>query len=122
MLKDDPKVFLNAIAQAIFDKKGINILALDVRGVSNLTDFVIIAEGNVDKHVNAIGSAVIDQMKKMGYPPLYVEGQQTGDWVVIDFLHIMVHIFMPGWRDKYRLEELWRDGQIVDLSIEVGSV
>src|SRR5688572_21562037 len=61
---------LNRIAQAIFDKKGMNILGLDVRGVSTLTDYVIIAEGNVDRHVVAIASAVIDVLKKEGYAPV----------------------------------------------------
>jgi ribosome-associated protein len=97
---------LNRIAQVIFDKKGMNILALDVRGVSSLTDFVIIAEGNVDRHVSAIADAVIVALKEEGYQPIHTEGLQSGDWVVIDFLDIMVHLFMPGLRDKYRLEDL----------------
>lgn len=115
----EPTFYLNAIAQAIYDKKGLNILSLDVRGISTLTDYVIIAEGNVDKHVSAIAQMVIERMKKLGHPPVFVEGTKTGDWVVIDFLHIMVHIFMPGLREKYRLEELWREGKIVDLEISV---
>lgn len=118
---DDPLFYLNAIAQAIFDKKGMNILGLDVRGVSDLTDYVVIAEGTVDKHVIAIAAAVIDQLKRYGHSPVYVEGLKSGDWVVIDYLHIMVHLFMPGLRDKYRLEELWRKGHLVDLQIDVTS-
>lgn len=110
---------VNAIAQTIYDKKGMNILALDVRGISSLTDFVIIAEGSVDKHVLAISHAIIDRLKEMGHRPLHVEGMPMGDWVVIDFFEIMVHLFMPGLRDKYQLEELWRQGKIIDLNIEV---
>ena len=109
---------LNRIAQAIFDKKGMNILGLDVRGVSSMTDFVIIAEGNVDRHVVAIAQAVLDVLKQEGQQPIHVEGLQTGDWVVIDFLDIMVHLFMPGLREKYRLEDLWKDGQLLDLTID----
>ncbi len=109
---------LNRIAQAIFDKKGMNILGLDVRGVSSMTDFVIIAEGNVDRHVVAIAQAVLDVLKQEGQRPIHVEGLQTGDWVVIDFLDIMVHLFMPGLREKYRLEDLWKDGQLLDLTID----
>jgi len=112
---------LNRIAQAIFDKKGMNILGLDVRGVSSLTDYVIIAEGNVDKHVVALAQAVIGVLKQEGCSPIHVEGLQVGDWVVIDFLDIMVHLFMPGLREKYRLEDLWRDGQLVDLTINTSS-
>ena len=109
---------LNRIAQAIFDKKGMNILGLDVRGVSSMTDFVIIAEGNVDRHVVAIAQAVLDVLKQEGQQPIHVEGLQTGDWVVIDFLDIMVHLIMPGLREKYRLEDLWKDGQLLDLTID----
>ncbi|MBS0620025.1 MAG: ribosome silencing factor [Verrucomicrobia bacterium] len=118
MKQDDPLKLLNAIAQAIYDKKGFNILALDVRGVSNLTDFVIIAEGNVDRHVSAIAKAVEDAMRELGSRTLYSEGIKDGDWVVLDYMQIMVHLFMPGLRDKYQLEQLWREGQVVDLQID----
>ena len=113
---------LNRIAQTIFDKKGMNILGLDVRGVSTLTDYVIIAEGNVDRHVLAIADAIFDALKEDGYRPIHMEGHQSGDWVVIDFLNIMVHLFMPGLREKYRLEDLWKDGQILDFNININSL
>lgn len=115
----DPLDALNLIAQTVFDKKGTNILALDVRGVSSLTDFVLIAEGSVDKHVIAIAHAIIDRLGKAGYEPINVEGMEIGDWVVIDYFDIMVHLFMPGLRDKYQLEELWRQGKIINLKIKI---
>ena len=113
---------LNTIAQVIFDKKGSNILALDLRGISSITDFVVIAEGNVDRHVIAIASAVEQALDEQGVKPVHVEGMQIGDWVVLDYLHIMVHLFMPGMRDKYQLEKLWREGEIIDLHIETDKV
>ena len=113
----DSLQLLNLIGQIIFDKKGFNILSLDVREVSTLTDYFIIAEGNVDKHVRAIASAIIETLKAEGNAPLHVEGLADGDWVVIDYLEVVIHLFMPGMRDKYRLEELWREGKIVDLKI-----
>lgn len=121
MANTDPIFFLNVIAQAVFDKKGSNILALDVRTISSLTDYVLIAEGNVDKHVISIAEAVIRKMEELGQPPLFVEGLKTGDWIVIDYLHIMIHLFMPGLRDKYQLEQLWREGDIIDLHIDVST-
>jgi len=120
-MKLDPLAVLNIIAQAIFDKKGINILALDVRGISALNDYVIIAEGNVDKHVTAIAHEIIDILSRQDMLPAYVEGLKTGDWIVIDYLQIAVHLFMPGMRDKYQLEQLWKEGAIIDLSIDVSS-
>lgn len=116
-MKHDLKKVLNLVAQTIYDKKGVNILALDVRGISTLTDYVIIAEGNVDKHVIAIGNAILEALHEVGFECVQKEGMVTGDWVVLDFLNIMVHLFMPGLRDKYRLEDLWKDSQILDLQI-----
>ena len=119
MSEKDPLFYLNAISQTIFDKKGSNILALDIREISSLTDFVIIAEGNIEKHVVAIAQAVIERLQQLGKPPIFIEGIKTGDWIVIDDLHIMVHLFIPGLRDKYQLEQLWREGHIIDLHIDV---
>ncbi len=113
--------YLHQIAQIIFDKKGSNILALDIRGISSLADFVIIAEGNVDKHVSAIASTIVDELKKIGLKPSYIEGLQNGDWAVIDYLDTMVHIFEPGLRERYRLEDLWNKGSIIDLKINIES-
>src|SRR5581483_2207469 len=118
-MKNDSLSILNTIAQTIYDKKGMNILALDVHRFSSLTDYAIIAEGTVDRHVIAIAKAVIDSLQKMGESPLYVEGIKVGDWIVLDYVKIMVHIFMPGLREKYHLEELWQKGDIVDLTINV---
>lgn len=116
-MKKDPLKTLNLIAQTIYDKKGINTLALDVRGVSFMTDFVIIAEGNVDRHVSAIGKAIIEALEKSGETVLYTEGVKEGEWGVIDLFDIMIHIFKPGLRDKYQLEQLWKEGKIIDLTI-----
>lgn len=118
MSRDDVFV-LNTIAQAIFDKKGSNILALDVRKCSSLTDYVIIAEGSAQKHVIAIAHSVEKALREIGLTPSHEEGGAIGDWVVLDYFHVMVHLFLPGIRHKYELEDLWRDSEIVDLSIDV---
>ena len=110
---------LNLIAQTLYDKKGFNILALDVHEVSTLTNYFIIAEGNVDQHVVALAKTVIEVLKKEGEIPIHVEGLDSGDWVVIDYLDVVIHLFMPGVRQKYQLEELWHDGKVFDLEINV---
>lgn len=110
---------LNSIAQAIYDKKGFNILSLDVRHVSSMADFVIIAEGNIDRHLKAISHSVKDALKEMGEDPLFVEGEQSGDWIVIDYGEIVIHLLLPEFREKYALEELWRKASIVDLKINL---
>ena len=118
-MKRDPAQHLNFIAQLLFDKKGFNILVLDVQDISTLTDYFVIAEGNVDKHVIALAKEVVAQLKEEGETPLNVEGLDQGEWVVIDYLEIVIHLFKPGLRDKYRLEELWREEKIVDLQIAI---
>jgi ribosome-associated protein len=114
-MKIEPERILNTIGQTLLDKKGFNILALDVKGISTLTDYFLIAEGNVDKHVIALAKEVVKRLKEEGESPAHIEGIDQGDWVVIDYLEIVVHLFKPGLREKYRLEELWREGKIVDL-------
>ena len=110
---------LNTASQVIFDKKGFNILALDVRGISTMTDFFLIAEGTVDRHVKAIGQAVEGKLSECNREPLHVEGGKTGDWLVIDYGEIVIHLFVSGLREKYALESLWHEGKIIDLAIDV---
>ena len=109
---------LNRIAQVIYDKKGFNILVIDVRDICTLTDFFIIAEGTVDRHVKALSHAIIDEFANKGQEPLHIEGQREGDWIVLDYGEFIVHLFTPELREKYMLEKLWVKGQIVDVKID----
>lgn len=111
---------LSQMAQAIYDKKGANILAIDVRGVSSLTDYFLIAEGNVERHVAALAKAVVSQQEECGFAPYHLEGMKHADWVVLDYGSIVVHFFIPEQREKYALETLWRLGKIVQLKIDIG--
>jgi len=115
------KDFLNLVAQTIYDKNGCNILALDVRGVSTMTDYFLIAEGNVARHVAAIADAVVEAAEKAGAAPLFVEGKEAGDWVALDFGELVVHLFTGELRQHYRLEELWHNGEVVDLHLNVSA-
>lgn len=118
-MKETSLETLNAIAQVIYDKKGFNILALDVKGLSSITDYILIAEGNVDRHVTSIAKAIIDEMDERKEAPVHAEGVRTGDWAVLDYIDIMVHLFMPGLRERYALERLWGESKIIDLNIDV---
>ncbi len=115
-----PKL-LDVIAQAIFDKKGVNILALDVSDISSMTDYFVIAEGNVDRHLKALCSSITDAMKQRGEVPLHVEGLRDSDWVIVDFGGIVIHLFTPEMREKYAIEQLWKEGKIVDLKIIINN-
>lgn len=113
---------LNLIAQTIYDKKGMNILGLDIQKVSILTDYVLIAEGYVREHVRALGQAILEALKEAGIQCHYQEGMQDGDWIVLDFLDFMVHLFTPNFRSRYCLEELWKNSEILKLDIRINSL
>ncbi|MDP1608202.1 MAG: ribosome silencing factor [Chlamydiales bacterium] len=115
----NPLDLLACTAQLIYDKKGINILALDVKGLSSITDYLLIAEGHVDRHVIALARSITEELKKLGLSPLHVEGLQMGDWVVVDYGEMMIHLFMPGYREKFSLEKLWKESKLVDLNLSL---
>lgn len=121
-MDQDTQQTLEIIAQTIYDKKGFNILALDVRKVCTFTDYFIIAEGNIDRHVRGIAKEMTTVLKKQGIRPLVVEGADAADWMVVDYGEIMVHLFTPQMRQKYQLERIWDEGKVVDLAIEVSEV
>lgn len=116
-MEKDTLFYLNLIAQSIYDKKGFNIFALDVRGLSSISDYLIIAEGSVGRHVTALAKQIEKDMLEQGQKPLFEEGVKDGDWAVIDFGEVIVHLFTPELRHKYQLEQLWKKGKIVELSI-----
>lgn len=109
---------LRLVAQALYEKKGSDILCVDVKSVSGISDFVIIATGNVDKHVKSLAREVEDQLRQRGEKLTYSEGFEDGRWIVLDFIGLIVHILLPDTREFYDLEALWRGGKIVDLKIE----
>ncbi|MCP5510067.1 MAG: ribosome silencing factor [Chlamydiales bacterium] len=121
-MKKDPLSTLNLVAQTLFDKKGFNIIALDVKGISSITDYILVAEGNVDRHVVALSKSIQQALLEIGEKPIFVEGEQNGDWVVLDYMQLIVHIFMPGLRDKYQLEKLFPQAEIIDLDIVVNNL
>jgi len=117
----DSKELINIISQIIYDKKGFNILAIDIREISTITDYLIIAEGSVERHIKAIANEIVVELKKLKETPLHVEGLEVSDWVIIDYLNIMVHLFKPDMRNLYALEQLFSKGKIIDLNIKVES-
>lgn len=116
--QDDQDV-LNRSAQAIFDKKGFNILCLDVRNCSTLTDYLLITEGSSDRHVKALCSSVVEALKVIGLVPYSVQGEKEGGWIVLDYGNFMIHFFQTEIREKYTLEEHWNKGSVVDLTIKI---
>lgn len=97
----------NQIVQVLDDLKALNILALDVRDITSISDYMIIASGTSDRHVRSIASKVTEELKKSGHKPLGIEGENEGEWVLVDFGDVIVHLMLPQAREFYKLESLW---------------
>ena len=118
MKKTSVMDYVKIAAQIIYDKKGMNILALDVRNLSSITDYLLIADGNVEKHVIAMAKELLDVLQEAGVTPLHVEGLETGDWIVLDFPAFMIHLLIPSFREKYQLERIWPESKLIDLTLK----
>lgn len=105
------------IVKAIHNKKGFNILVLDVHDVSTLTSYFVIAEGRVERHLKAISDEILDRLSKVKRKPIHLEGV-SDDWIVVDYGDVIIHLFKPDVREKYALEKMWHEGKIVDIAIE----
>lgn len=96
--------------------KAIDITVLDVRTLTSVTDFMIIATGRSKRHARALSENVVRAAKKAGHRPLGVEGEQYGEWILVDLCDVVVHIMVPEARELYQLERLWRDPNTPRLS------
>jgi ribosome silencing factor RsfS/YbeB/iojap len=98
---------LPVVQAALVDMKAVDIRVLDVRGVSDVADYMVIASGTSDRHLRSIADRVIQMAKAAGQRPLGVEGEQQGEWVLVDLPDVMVHVMLPRTREFYQLEHLW---------------
>lgn len=101
----------NALAEramaALDDMKAHNVVKLDVRHLTGVTDYMIIASGTSNRHVKSLADSVEDALREMGRKPLGVEGTDVGEWVLVDFGDVLVHVMQPKAREFYNLERLW---------------
>jgi ribosome-associated protein len=95
------------VLAALTDMKAVNIKLLDVRGLTDVADTMIIASGTSDRHVRAIAENVVTQAKQMGYRPRGIEGTRDSEWVLVDLQDVLVHVMLPRVREFYALEQLW---------------
>jgi ribosome-associated protein len=96
--------------------KAVNVKVLDVRGLTDIADTLIVASGTSDRHVRSIAEAVIDQAKRNGFRPLGTEGEREGEWVLVDLQDIVIHVMLPRVREFYGLERLWDAGTVMHES------
>ena len=102
-----------AVASALDDMKAVNVRVLDVRGLTDIADSMVIASGNSDRHVRSIAERVVEKAKAAGFRPLGTEGAREGEWVLVDLQDILVHVMLPRVREFYGLERLWDGGAAV---------
>ena len=95
------------VLAALDDMKALDVKVLDVRGLTDIADFMVIASGTSDRHVRSVAQRVVEKTKEAGFRPHGVEGQQDGDWVLIDLHDMIVHVMLPRVREFYGLEKLW---------------
>ena len=102
-------------ASLCLDMKANDVVLLNLSGVTDMTDYFVIASGTSDTHVRSIGEHLIAELKKQGVRVHHVEGVQQGRWVLLDFVDFVVHIFHPTLRSFYQIERLWSDAEVVPI-------
>jgi ribosome-associated protein len=95
------------IVDALDDLKAVNTVTLDVAGLTDVMDYLVISSGTSNRHVKSLASNVSMEAKKQGVRPMGVEGDDAGEWVLVDFGDVVVHVMLPATRDFYDLERLW---------------
>lgn len=104
MQREELNTFL---ADKVDDMKAVDIITLDVQGKSSVTDYMIICTGTSKRHVSSIADHVASEAKKIGFDPLGMDGENEGQWVVVDMGTTMVHVMQEEQREMYQLEKLW---------------
>ena len=109
-----------SIVNGIQEKKGENIVQLDLRGLDGaVTDFYVVCEANSTTQVSAIAGSVEKIVREeLGDKPWHIEGVENSEWILIDYVNVVVHIFQPDKREFYNIEELWADAKIKEIRAE----
>ncbi len=108
---------VDAIVEGIQEKKGANISILDMRKIDgSVCQFFVLCDGDSNTHVNAIGDSIEDYVReKINDKPLHVEGKQNAEWILVDYVDVVVHVFQKPIRSFYNLEGLWADAKRTDI-------
>jgi ribosome-associated protein len=104
-------------AAILLDRKANDVVLLSLKGVSDMTDYFLIASGTSDTHVRALGNSVLEDMKKeLGQTANHTEGLPQGRWVLLDYVDFVVHVFHPTLRSFYQIERLWADAEVIPVT------
>lgn len=107
---------LELVVKAGDDRRAKDILALDMQGLSLLTDYNVIMHGNSDRQVGAIAQGIIDEAEKKAIEVRRIEGKDSANWILIDLGDVIVHVFSQEDRDFFQLESLWTEASDVDIA------
>jgi ribosome-associated protein len=102
-----PPALAQVVLAALEDMKAVNVKAMDVRGITDITDMMVVASGTSDRHVKSIADRVVQRCKEAGYRPYGIEGERDGEWVLLDLNDVVLHVMLPRVREFYALEKLW---------------
>jgi ribosome-associated protein len=111
---------LTEALEAAFDKKAQDVVVIELSGLCSFTDHFIICSGSSSRHNQTIGEAIDERLRKLGTRPLHIEGHREGDWILMDYVDFVVHIFTARAREFYDLERLWRAGKRLDAQELIG--
>lgn len=116
--KNNTTDILNSIIEGMKEKKGVDIVKIDLRKTENsITDYFIICHGSSNRQVDAIADHIENTLKNEHQERLiYKEGVKQAEWILLDYFNIIVHIFQKDTRNLYKLEELWADGEITKFN------
>lgn len=120
LTRETDKALLEVALDAALDKKARDLVVLDLTGICSFTDHFIICSGTSIRHVQSIADGVEEALRKAGSRPSHVEGYTEGEWVLLDYLDFVVHVFTERAREFYELERLWRAGSRREIRENAG--
>jgi ribosome-associated protein len=100
----------DVVLGALAELKAVDVKALDVRGLTDITDTMVVASGTSDRHVKSLAERVTQRCKEAGFRPYGIEGERDGEWVLLDLQDVVLHVMLPRVREFYALEKLWQGG------------
>ena len=106
---------LKKVVEIVEEKKAHDVVLLNLKGISNVTDYFLIATGNSTTQVKAISDNLDEKLPQAGMPILRIEGLPEAKWVLVDAGDLVIHIMTPDQREFYNLERLWGDGEVVNI-------
>ncbi len=116
----DSKQLSEVVAQGMLEKKAVDVIILDLRKVkSAVTDFFVICSGNSDTQVDAITDSVEEEVyKRLGQNPWHKEGKENREWILLDYVDVVVHVFKKDRRQFFALEDLWGDAEVIKVDAQ----